>query len=753
MYEYIVLLCTAILPPNQYENENEMETEELLSWQQFKAWEGFDQKVSIHSTMAIQFYEETLGADKWVLNVLKNKLRLPLPTFVPCYWERNNKSAVKEMDFLWGKMTEWERQGFVLRVKDRPHCINPLSVVKQLILQTGESKLRPCLDVSRLLNKLMPDEKVTLSDLSVSEKLVDKNDYLMSMDLENQYFHVMIQEDQWTYLGCQVEDTKVKEKHFFVFKVMIYGLKNAVRVVTRLTKPIVAKLHSEGCKFSIYIDDGRSAAKSAALVMKHHQRAISLFHRAGWNIQWKKTGGIPLQSQYHMGFITCTTQMIYGLPDFKIKHLQRLLGEIIDKYERGVQLEAREFAKMLGSLVSGLRALGQVIRASLRSAHICLDKAVTEEQSWNTQFYLPPTVAADLAFVLDNLEAENGQPIIKGRTGPTLNSLFPQHGPLIRVDNPIKPRMSAEVWGGRVTSDSSEWKKFAFSSDMSMVFSENMSWDEQQLSSGHRELLAALGAIRDNQDFFRGDSTAHRIFYWLTDSQNLETWAKKGSSIPQVQQDLMKMFRLQAELCMRIVFIWAPRDHQSIVLADMGSKFKDSDNWSICDSSFKALELLNGAKFTCDVFAHSSNNRVTKFYSKVPSLGSSGINAFAQDWCLDEIFICPPVKMIPAVILQLVSQACCGVLVVPEWKTSIFWPLITEDGIHYLDFVQKIHKFSPAFKEENDSSHTVFRPGNRVNMVALFINSNQAQKDMFKRCSMGGCKICTVRNLAQSDMN
>ena len=77
----------------------------------------------------------------------------------------------------------------------------------------------------------------------------------------------------------------------------------------------------------------------------------------------------------------CTTQMIYGLPDFKIKHLQRLLREIIDKYERGVQLEVREFAKMLGSLVSGLRDLGQVTRASMRLAHIYLDKAVTEEQS------------------------------------------------------------------------------------------------------------------------------------------------------------------------------------------------------------------------------------------------------------------------------------------------------------------------------------------------------------------------------------
>ena len=47
----------------------------------------------------------------------------------------------------------------------------------------------------------MPDEKVKLSDLSEAEELVDKDDFLMSLDLQNQYFHVEIHEKQWKYLG------------------------------------------------------------------------------------------------------------------------------------------------------------------------------------------------------------------------------------------------------------------------------------------------------------------------------------------------------------------------------------------------------------------------------------------------------------------------------------------------------------------------------------------------------------------------
>ena len=148
------ILLLGIIVSGNVESEEHTETEDLLSWQEFRAWEGFQQQVSIHSPKSIKFYEDVLKADQWVLNVLRNKLLLPHPEFVPEYWEPNNQSALKEMPFLWSKFIEWENQGFVLRVKERPHCVNPLTVGRQNILQSGTVKLRPCLDVSRLLNKI-----------------------------------------------------------------------------------------------------------------------------------------------------------------------------------------------------------------------------------------------------------------------------------------------------------------------------------------------------------------------------------------------------------------------------------------------------------------------------------------------------------------------------------------------------------------------------------------------------------------------
>ena len=109
MMESLIFLVGIIVSGN-IDNEEHMETEEILSWQEFKAWEGFKQEVSIHSVKSIKFYEEVLKADEWTLNVLKNKLLLPLPEFVPEYMEPNNQSALHEMPFLWSKFVEWEKQ-------------------------------------------------------------------------------------------------------------------------------------------------------------------------------------------------------------------------------------------------------------------------------------------------------------------------------------------------------------------------------------------------------------------------------------------------------------------------------------------------------------------------------------------------------------------------------------------------------------------------------------------------------------------
>ncbi len=110
-----------------------------------------------------------------------------------------------------------------------------------------EVKLRPVIDLSRHVNKCSKVSHVKLDDLSLAKELIDKNDYMASFDLANQFFHVRLKQEEQKYFGFAIpaEDGKTD---FYKFKVMAYGYSPAVEVVTRLLKPVKAYLHGLGIK-------------------------------------------------------------------------------------------------------------------------------------------------------------------------------------------------------------------------------------------------------------------------------------------------------------------------------------------------------------------------------------------------------------------------------------------------------------------------------------------------------------------------
>ena len=99
--------------------------------------------------------------------------------------------------------------------------------------------------MSRPLNPLMKEEKCKLEDLSVAEQLVDKNDFMCTLDLKNQFFHVQLNSDYKKYFVFELpNDSGLNE--YYQFNVMAYGCKPAVNIVTCLLKPVKQFLHLLG---------------------------------------------------------------------------------------------------------------------------------------------------------------------------------------------------------------------------------------------------------------------------------------------------------------------------------------------------------------------------------------------------------------------------------------------------------------------------------------------------------------------------
>ena len=130
---------------------------------------------------------------------------------------------------------------------------------------------------------------------------------------------------------------------------------------------------------------------------------------------------------------------------------------------------------------------------------------------------------------------------------------------------------------------------------------------------------------------------------------------------------------------------WIPRELNEI--ADFMSKYNDTDSWGIDFETFEFIQAKYG-QFTIDRFADNTNRKTKNFNSKFYCPDSMGVIAFTFNWSGHFNWLCPPISLIGEVII--IHMRLCkarGVLFVPKWESSYFWPLLTKDEVLFLDFV------------------------------------------------------------------
>ena len=688
---------------------------------------------SIHSSESIQFVRK-LEPDPYVLQIMENGLKLPFISEPRSYYEDNNKSCKDNIAVAQKKVQQWVDIGAVSEIRERPHVCSPLSVASRTDYLTGETKMRPCLDLSRHINPLLETQKIKLEDLSVSEKLLEPNDYQTSWDLTNCYFHIVIVPEHRKYLGFALPDVHGKLR-YYQFNVMIYGVSIAAFVVTSLTKPLLSHLHKRGIRATIFIDDGRIIASSSEEAWSHHKYAISTFEAAGWNIQKAKTSVSPSQKLYHQGLWCDSVSMKYSISEIKMKHIE----ETIDNILASPRWKLRNLAEAAGKCMAARRAIGSIIPIMMRSTFMILAANIDTANPKSYDHYVEPQprVFSDLKFLRENLRSYDGQPIITNQIGFCLNKA-------IDIGDVERAKQELDTGESLWVSDSSTIKAVAYNVHNigKEISIHEFSVSERELSSSARELLAVYNALRR----LRSEIKEAKIstLYWVTDSQVLTVWLQKGTKIIYAQEKIVEIFKILHSVQARIVPIWSPRESKLISLADECSKFKDSDDWGIALQAVRVIEKIFMERFTCDLFANSTNNKVDKFFSKVAAPGSHGINCFMQDWSKDFCYACPPVNLIPDVIRYIERIQCRGVLVVPYWQRNPFWAIITKDGYHLKSIFTGFYDFYPKIVTGETLESSAFQHESRRRILAIkFDTVRNCESSLQDRCLLKKCGICS----------
>ena len=353
--------------------------------------------------------------------------------------------------------------------------------------------------------------------------------------------------------------------------------------------------------------------------------------------------------------------MLYSVPRKKIDKLKLHLKTICASRTAS----ARILSSVTGTLSSMKRSLGPLIALMTR----CTYFDIGQHCDWDSSSPISEECYSKLRFWDKNIIASNGY------------SIKPHH-PTSQI---IFTDASDHSYGGYFLHRLGK-----------VVCQSRFTPDEKATSSTNRELLSIKRCLESFAEHMKHEAVEVR-----TDNKNAVRIIKSGSRKMHLQQLAVQIF----ELCTRNDILlhptWIPRELNQY--ADYLSKLADTDDWSIDDETFAYLCQEFGQPLF-DRFADDLNRKVSPFNSRHHCPGSSGVNAFAQDWADVALnWLCPPIKLIGATLRHGRLCHAKGILVVPQWPSSYFWPLF-HNGKHFASFITDYRIVDPYYSSSSPQS-------------------------------------------------
>ena len=189
----------------------------------------------------------SIGTNRYILDVIENGYKIPLFTTPKPVELRNNRSALKNGEFVDQEIEKLLNKSCIEMCTSKPRVVNPLTVAG------SKTKQRLVLD-ARHINPHLFKYKHKYENASVSKNLFESGDYDFSFDLKSAYHHIMMHELDKEYLGF-----KWRSK-YYVFKVLPFGLSTAGYIFSKVMREVLKFWRAKGYKIVIYLDDGMGGA-------------------------------------------------------------------------------------------------------------------------------------------------------------------------------------------------------------------------------------------------------------------------------------------------------------------------------------------------------------------------------------------------------------------------------------------------------------------------------------------------------------
>ncbi|VDI65147.1 Hypothetical predicted protein [Mytilus galloprovincialis] len=204
---------------------------------------------------------------------------------------------------------------------------------------------------------------------------------------------------------------------------------------------------------------------------------------------------------------------------------------------------------------------------------------------------------------------------------------------------------------------------------------------EQFESSTWRELETVRRVLNSYDSFLENKTVKVN-----SDNKNVTHILNVGSKKYKLQKVVTDILNSCSKKNIGLQTNWVPRTENKH--ADFLSRHTDPDDWSIEKNVFHDLSCTFGP-FTVDRFSTHYNAQSSRFNSRIWCPGTEAINAFSQFWGGDTNWLVPPPSLVAMTINKIIKDKAKCMLVIPEWKSAPYWPLLYKDG-GFRDFIKEV---------------------------------------------------------------
>ena len=624
---------------------------------------------AVHAPDSYNFYK-SVNASERVLSIVKDGLKLPFLKEMPVFWYKNNATARNDMDFVRCKVDEWCKSGFVQKVDFRPKHISPLTVASRVI-QTGEVKKRLCFDAT-FVNSFLLKENTKLPSLRLCEALVEPGDYGMSLDLENCYFHILLHKQDYGKIAFALPKESNPDEHdYYIVLVMIYGLLPASFIINTMTKPLVDFIMQLGIRIAIYIDDIRLTNKGVDGLNEDRTVVKQIFNNAGWVFANEKESEIS-QNFVYLGFYFNTLTMRYSVPAHKIDQLESL----IERLDHTIPVQPKFVAKIVGKLICLEIATSMLPRLHVWQYFRWIGKVIKDDSDWGVKVRISESTISGIRNSFLAVVKYSGEVRLKN-----------YHYEYFHIqDIPYYSNSKDVLFAGDGNKLFGAWYNVKEKYKYEII---QFSTSQAAMSSSYRELIVLHKCVKNQKSEFQSKNV---VFY--TDSRVLYYWYKYGSTLPQVAEKLIDIFTWLLDNKAVVEVIWKPRSNNLVELADTSSK-SDTDEYSLPRSKFNRIVKIFKVQLDHDLFASSiSHQKFTSFYSRLPTLGSSGCDALKFAWAEHINYCFPPKNLLHKVFLKIEASPVLNIVwIFMKTKHNIIFELLKKNDLSFKDYVKKCLMF------------------------------------------------------------